>query len=375
MKIGVVIPKYGLVGGAESFSYELTERLALRDGLEVHVFANKWRQGKSPVIFHKVSRIGFPRFLRQISFAYSANRKILSTNCDLIHSHDRIFCADIFTMHGIPHSTWIKEARRKHLSLFDRSLIWLEKKTLENSRMHAVLPVSTLVRDELLKSYNIPESRLEVVHPGISEERFSGLDRQVCRNVIRSHHGLSEKDIVILFVGMNFEIKRLDLVIRGTAELIAKDKRFQCLKVLAVGKGETKRYQTLANDLGISGHIIFAGVSSDVEKYYLAGDIFAMPSVFDTFGIAVLEAMFAGLPIIISSKVGAKDLMESGVQGFVLGENPDIFEFSRCIEFLIINENRMKMGENARKTAESYTWDRVADKVYNLYMSFFGKEL
>lgn len=374
MKIGVVIPKYGLVGGAEGFSYELTERLALRDGIEIHVFANQWRQGRAPVKFHKVPRIIFPRFLRQISFAYFANRRILSNNCDLIHSHDRIFRADIFTMHGIPHRTWIKEARRKHLSLFDRSLIWLEEKTLNSSGMPVVLPVSTLVKDELLKLYDIPDSRIHVIHPGISVDRFKGLDQETCRHEIRSRHGLSDSDIVILFVGMNFEIKRLDLVIKGAAELITKGKRFKGLKVLVVGKGERKRYQKLAQDLGIPGSVIFAGVTRDVEKYYMAGDIFAMPSVFDTFGIAVLEAMFAGLPVIISSKVGAKDLVESGVQGFILGEDPAPSEFSNKLEFLMNSENRMKMGENARNTAASHTWDMVADKVYNLYLSFDGKE-
>lgn len=372
MKIAVVIPKYGLVGGAEGFSYELTERLALKPGLEIHVFANKWRRGASPVIFHKVPRIVFPRFLRQVSFAYSAGRKILSSNCDLIHSHDRIFRADIFTMHGIPHSTWIKEARRKHLSLFDRSLIWLERKTLQRKDLPLVLPVSNLVKEELLKNYDIPESRLEVIHPGISKGRFEGLDRGACRKEVRSRHGLSERDIVVLFVGMNFEIKRLDLVIKGTAELIARDERFNCLKVLAVGKGEKKRYLTLAKDLGVQENIIFAGVALDIEKYYLACDIFAMPSSFDTFGIAVLEAMFAGLPVIISSKVGARDLIESGVQGFVL-EDPSPLEFSRRLEFFTIDENRLKIGANARKSAAGHTWDMVAEKVYNLYRSFERK--
>jgi len=57
MKIAVVIPKYGLVGGAEGFAYELTERLAMRSRFEIHLFANQWRQGKAPVIFHKVSML------------------------------------------------------------------------------------------------------------------------------------------------------------------------------------------------------------------------------------------------------------------------------------------------------------------------------
>ncbi|MBC8456453.1 MAG: glycosyltransferase [Deltaproteobacteria bacterium] len=125
MKIAVVIPKFGLVGGAEKFVYQLTEQLAFQEDLEIHVFANQWSMGNAPITFHKVPIIPFPRFMRPISFAYFSNKRIRSKVYDLVHSHDRIFRMDLFTMHGIPHKTWIKEVRRKHLSLFDRSTAWV----------------------------------------------------------------------------------------------------------------------------------------------------------------------------------------------------------------------------------------------------------
>ncbi|MCK4825744.1 glycosyltransferase, partial [bacterium] len=106
MKIGVVIPKYGLVGGAESVAYEVTERLAKREGLEIHVLANQWRSGTKSITFHKVPIISFPRFMRPISFAYFSNKLIRPKDYDLVHGHDRIFQMDLFTMHGIPHKTW-----------------------------------------------------------------------------------------------------------------------------------------------------------------------------------------------------------------------------------------------------------------------------
>jgi len=217
---------------------------------------------------------------------------------------------------------------------------------LKGPHIPMVLPVSTLVRNELLSVYDIPESKIHVIHPGVSLERFSSLDRKNCRLRVRSRHGLSGSDIVILFVGMNFEIKRLKLVIEGVAEFIREDKRGARLKVLVVGKGATTPYQTLARRLGIADRVIFAGVTRD-----------AMPSRFDTFGMAVLEAMAAGLPVIITEKVGAKDLVTDGVQGFVLGEEPTPSDFGGKISSLLIQDNRLKMGEMAHKKALEHNWD------------------
>ena len=367
MKIAVVIPKYGLVGGAESFAYEVSERLAEREGTEIHVFAHQWRRGKSPITFHKLSMFSFPRFLKQISFAYSSNKKINYENYDIVHSHDRIFRMDLMTMHGIPHATWTEKARQKPFSLFDRSMTWVEKKGIMRSPMPMILPVSTLVKDELLKLYDLPEAKVRVIHPGVSTERFSTLNRESSRYEVRQRHGLSLHDLVILFVGMNFEIKRLELVLKGIADLVARGDRNFKLKLLVVGKGNRERYQTLARNLGIVNQVIFAGVTREVEKYYFASDVFAMPSQFDTFGLAVLEAMAAGLPVIITKRVGARDLIDSDIQGFVLPEEPSTADLSEKLAFLMEKETRMKMGENAREVALRHSWDKTADQVANLY--------
>ncbi len=367
MKIAVVIPKFGLVGGAEKFVYQLTEQLAFQEDLEIHVFANQWSMGNAPITFHKVPIIPFPRFMRPISFAYFSNKRIRSKVYDLVHSHDRIFRMDLFTMHGIPHKTWIKEVRRKHLSLFDRSTAWVEEKGLTGLHIPMILPVSTLVKDELLKLYDIPESKIHVIHPGVSTNRFSVFDRETCRHEIRQRHGLSSSDVVVLFVGMNFEIKRLDLVIQGIAGLVNKDRRLYRVKLLVVGRGNTNKYLTLAKDLGISDRVVFIGVTHEVEKYYMASDIFVMPSRFDTFGLAVLEAMMAELPVIISQKVGARDLIESGVQGFVLSDDPSPADVAEKLAVLMEREKRLKMGKNAQEVALQYTWDRTADQVQELY--------
>lgn len=367
IKVAVVIPRYDLVGGAEGYARELSERLAVRPPFEIHVLANRWRDSKSPVRFHKVPIVPFPRFIRPISFAVAVQRTLKKDHYDLVHSHERIFSPDLFTVHGLPHKTWVKEARRKRMSLFDRSTAWVEGRGLRSATSPVVMPVSGLVKEEYLKRYDIPESRIHVIHPGVSEELFSGLKPSQCRLEIRRQYGISHDDIVVLFVGMNFEIKRLDLIIEGVSRLAKETGGRSRLRILVVGKGNIKKYEALARKLGLGERIAFAGVTREVAKYYLASDIFALPSEFDAFPLVTLEAMAGGLPVIISGHVGTKDIIESGLNGFVLEDRPSAESFSKCLAFLLDDERRMKMGERAKMVAQRYTWAETANRVSELY--------
>ena len=257
--------------------------------------------------------------------------------------------------------------RKKGLSLFDRAMVFVERKGLTGPPSPIVLPVSTLVKDELLQSYPVPEERIEVIHPGVDLERFSGLDKARCRKEIRDLHGLNEEDLVILFVGMNFEIKRLGLLIEAISRISEQEAHNRAVKLLVVGKGKETVYGEMAREYGVGDRVIFAGVTREVEKYYIAADMFAMPSVYDTFGMAVLEAMAAGLPVIISQTVGARDLVHDGVEGFVLDDPPTVAQLTRRILFLSNAEHRLKMGHWARERALKHGWDRVADRMAALY--------
>lgn len=367
MKIAVVIPKYGLVGGAETFVFELCERLALRKEFEIHVFANKWQSGKGPIVFHKVPIIRFPHFLGPISFAYFVHQRIRQDDYALVHSHERIFEMDLFTFHGIPHKTWIKKVRKRPLTLFDHATAWVEQRGFSNKKLQMVMPVSRLVQEEIQKRYGFLGDKLLVNSPGVDTERFSSLDPQQCRKEIFLRYGFSPEDVVVLFVSMNFELKRLDLVLKGIAGVVSREKKKADVKLLVVGKGDVKRFGGLARDLGISDRVVFTGVTREVEKYYLAADIFVMPSRFDTFGLVVLEAMAAGLPVIISRSVGARDLIEHGVNGFILSEDPSISEIVTSLSSILVREKRLHMGENSRRVALRYSWDKTASRVADVY--------
>lgn len=365
-KIAVVIPKYGLVGGGEKFAAELTSRIAKNTDYDIHVFANKWQSNCQQVTFHKVPIISFPKFLTTISFACWVNLKISKYNFDLIHTHERIFDADLFTMHGIPHRIWVKEVRKKNMSLFDYGTSWVEKKIVHNERCRRFFSVSALAQEMFLNEYFVDNNTLGILHPGVDWEAFSSGKREIIRTETRKRYPINKDDIVISFVSMNFELKGLDKLLAAVA--ILKEKKLQKnIKILVAGRGNIKKFKKIATSLSIESDVFFTGVwQKNIQNVYFSSDIFVMLSGFDTFGMSVLEAMASKLPVIISNRVGAKDLVVEGKNGFVVNRD-DITGVSKKIEILLDDEYRQQMGKHAHKTASQNTWDDMADKMIVAY--------
>ena len=367
-RIAVVIPKYGLVGGAEHFTAELTERLSRDPRFEFHVFANRWIAHSDRITFHKVPIITFPKFLTTPSFAFFASRRIRAAGIDLIHAHDRIFRADLFTMHGVPHRYWIREVRRKRPSLFDRATARVEDALVRDPGCRLFLPVSGLARDIFLREYPITPERVRVIHPGIDPGRCEEMDRPSCREQIAMQFGFAPGEKIILFVSMNFELKGLDVLTKALA-MLAKRPSAPVVRLLVVGKGNIRKYRVLATSLGIGERVAFAGVipSERLKTIYLASDLYAMPSRFDTFGMVVLEAMAASLPVLVSDRVGASDLIREGVNGCVIPVTAGPEEISEKLGLMLPEETRERMGRAARETALNHTWDEAAASVAVIY--------
>lgn len=367
-RIAVVIPKYGLVGGAEGFAAELTERLAGDPRWEFHVFANRWIARSDRIRFHRVPVISFPKFLTTPSFAFFADRRIRKAKIDLIHTHERIFQADLFTMHGVPHRYWIREVRRKGMSLYDRATARVEDSLVHNPRCRLFLPVSGLTREIFLREYNVDPDLVRVVPPGVDPGRYEGLDRCRCREEIIRRFGIGSDEKIVLFVSMNFEIKGLDALINSLAALGGKPSA-PAFRLLVVGKGNIRKYQDLAASVGIGGRVIFTGIipREKLASFYVASDIYAMLSRFDTFGMVVLEAMAASLPVLVSDRVGARDLVHDRINGFVVPAGAGTEEIAQKLGLMLREDVREGMGRAARDTAMSHTWDAVADRIRAIY--------
>jgi UDP-glucose:(heptosyl)LPS alpha-1,3-glucosyltransferase len=367
-KIAVVIPKYGLVGGAEQFVAELTSRLARQTGYDFHVLANRWQAETINIKFHKIPIITFPKYLTTLSFAYFTQHRINRNNFSLVHSHERIFDADIFTMHGIPHRYWVHNIRRKKMSLYDLATAWVEKKLVTHGNCQKFVAVSNLTRDIFLQEYNIDPQRVTVIHPGVDLNDYMTADKRLIRSDVRKEYGFNSEEPIILFASMNFEIKGLDAIMLSLARLKAKQQSF---KLLVVGKGNVRKYTQMAQEANIADDVVFTGQLSKEKliRLYLAGDMYIMLSKFDTFAMVVLEAMAAGLPVIISSNVGAKDIVQEGENGFIISDTSDAYYIASKMSILLNENIRSSMAQSAYYTATQNTWDHVTLKYREIYES------
>jgi UDP-glucose:(heptosyl)LPS alpha-1,3-glucosyltransferase len=365
-KIAVVIPKYGLVGGAEQFASELTGRLSHQTGYDFHVLANRWQTGTTDIKFHKIPIITFPKYLTTPSFAYFTQRRLNRNNFSLVHSHERIFGADIFTLHGIPHRYWVHNIRRKKMSFYDLATAWVEKKLVYEGNCQKFIAVSGLTKDIFLQEYKINPDKVDVIHPGIDLNDYARHNKEDVRTHTRKEFGINNADPVILFAAMNFEIKGLDAILLSLAKLKSQKHKF---KLIVAGKGNIRKYAKIAQEAQIYENVIFVGPVSKEKliRIYLACDMYMMLSKFDTFGMVVLEAMAAGLPVIISGNVGARDLVGEGANGFIINDTSDADYIAAKIALMLDENIRRNMSQGAYQTALKNTWDQAAKKYQEIY--------
>jgi UDP-glucose:(heptosyl)LPS alpha-1,3-glucosyltransferase len=133
----------------------------------------------------------------------------------------------------------------------------------------------------------------------------------------------------------------------------------------------------LAKQAQIISDVIFTGPVSREKliRIYLAGDLYIMLSKFDTFGMVVLEAMATGLPVIISSNVGAKDIVKEDKNGFIVGNTSDIDYIAEKIALLLDENIRRRMSDAASQTAAQNTWDNVTKKYAAIYENILEEKL
>lgn len=112
-----------------------------------------------------------------------------------------------------------------------------------------------------------------------------------------------------------------------------------------------------------SDKLIFIGHSKETEKYYGMADIFILPSRYEPFANVCLEAMACGLPVVTTITNGASELIEEGVNGFVLEDWNDSESLAEIIRRLRDNQMREKLGNNAADTAKNFTWERHLQEI------------
>jgi UDP-glucose:(heptosyl)LPS alpha-1,3-glucosyltransferase len=358
VRLGFLKKRFSIYGGAEMYLQTLIKHLKSA-GHEIHIFANQW-SGDKGVTFHKVNILPFGSFLSTITFNANIKKAIKKdTGLDCVISFEKTTYQDIYRAGEGCHAEWLRirskiEPFYKRLSFkinpLHISLLNLERRLFSNTRL--IVANSKMVKEQIIKHYDVPEGRITTIYNGVDLMRFTPENKnRWCENVRKSLN-ISNDSKVLLFVGSGFKRKGLKTLINAIPIIKKED-----IKALIVGKGDVNEYKALAENYGISDKIIFLGPQKETEKFYAAADLFILPTLYDPFSNATLEAMASGLPVITTKNNGVAELIENRQEGFVMDNLFDAQELANNINLSIGNLKVMK--EKAREKAKAFSIERA----------------
>lgn len=366
MKIAMISRKFNKIGGIARYVAELVERWV--EEHEVHLIT-RWYDYQIPNLHvHRSQIITRPGLLQialnAIHNARRAKQLDRQHHFDLIvsNSGESIF-QDVLTMHNCSRA-WIEQRKKERpvamLNPPGWVTRWIERHNCKRGNYKKIIAVSESVKQDLMKYYHVPEEDIVVIHDGVNSEEFKP-DPQ-SRSEVRRQYDVKERDIMMLWVGHEFVKKGLEFAIRALP-MVSKD-----AKLFVVGGDNPSRYRQLAHELDVAHRVVFLGRSTNVKQWYAASDIFVFPTTYEAFGLVVLEAMATGIPVITTRIAGVAEVMSDEYDGLLLDDPTDAGEIAQKISLLYEDQRlRETIGSNARKTAEDYSWDKVAMRTLEVY--------
>ena len=209
------------------------------------------------------------------------------------------------------------------------------------------------------KTFRCP--RVEYIHGiGVNTGRLHNRNEQ---SDIRAELGLDEDDFLVLSVGELNENKNQQVIIRALAQL--QDPK---IHYLLCGKGDQReKLEDLAKELSVADNVHFLGYRNDVVDICAQADVFAHPVRREGLGLAPLEAMYCGLPLVASDTRGLQDYTVPGKSGFLCGSE-DPAEFAKAIHQLKKNpELRSNCGAFNRNMVQKFCLEQVKEEVRRLF--------
>lgn len=366
--IAIIRQNYTPYGGAEKFIERIISTMSSME-VSVTMITRVWHKSKD----HKVIRCNpfyFGRTWRDYGFERCVCRALKSAKFDIVQSHTRVGCCDVHRAGDGLHKVWLEQRARVRskigkfltsISMYHRYILDAEKRLYNNPALKAVICNSEMVKNEILENFTIASEKLHVIYSAVDKELFSLRLSKIYRRQIRVDLCIPEADFVFLFVGSGFERKGLGAAIKAIAQINGS------VRLLVVGHdGKQRKYQKLADILGVNELVYFIGPKKDVRPYYGAADSFVFPTLYDPFPNVALEAFASGLPVITSKKSGAAELIDDGENGYVI-DAFDVKGLAAAMRKVMKEECYSLMKEKARNTIEHLTWDHMMNNYLRLY--------
>jgi 1,2-diacylglycerol 3-alpha-glucosyltransferase len=372
MRIGMMADAYKpKVSGVTSY-IDLSKRWLEKAGHEVYVFtfgekdyqddeANIIRSPGLPLV-----DTGF-----YLSLRYNRPARHLLYTMDLLHVHHPFISGSLALTYAIPRNIPIVFTNHSRYDLMTNAYLPILPDSFGETAMRAYLPPFCQACDlviapsasmrTILQEFGV-DAPIEVVPNGVELDAILSCSS----NINRQLFGFSAEDIVLAYVGRLAPEKNLPFLLRAFKGVASA---YDNARLLLVGDGPEKdNLEDSAINMGIAHKVHFTGMVPHLEVpcYMTTADAFVISSTSETFGISVVEAMAAGLPVLGIDSPGIRDIIEDGKTGFLSSD--DLASFTAKMARLVSeHELRRQMSDAAITAAKTYDIRTTTQSIIQQY--------
>jgi UDP-glucose:(heptosyl)LPS alpha-1,3-glucosyltransferase len=370
VKLALVRRRWVPDGGGERFTALLAGRLA-KAGCSATIVSAEWSGPGDGVAHHRVPVVGRGEFLSLLSFTLSAARHLRRAGYDLVQSHEKLLWQDVYRAGNGCHREWLRQRFRYHpsprralvrLAPHHRLVLLLERNLLARRRYRVIVANARRVGEDLVRTYTVPREHVRVIYNGVDLNRFHPSVRAGLREDARRRFEVPADALLVLFMGTGFERKGLGYLLEALPAAGGD------VHALVAGRDEqAEHYRALAARLGVAARVRFAGAVAEPERAYAAADVFVLPTIYEPFSNACLEALASGLPVVTTRANGVSELLAGDLGALTLEEPSDREALAGRIARLRDPDLREALGASARAVAETRSIERAVEEFLDLY--------
>ena len=332
MRLALLLYKYFPYGGLQRDFARIAAELQRR-GHHCRVYCLAW-QGEQPadidlrlVPVTALTNVGRNRrFLRWVQADLAADPVDGVVGFNRMPGLDVYFAADpCFADKARQGRPWWYRLtpRYRHFSAWERAVF-------DPAAATEILLIAATEQRKFERYYHTPARRLHLLPPGVSQDRRAPPDAAAIRKRTREQLGLVDSEYTLLMVGSGFITKGLDRAISALARLQAQQpQRRMCL--LVAGQDRERSFRLLARRKGVAQQVRFLGGRDDVPELLLAADLLVHPARSEAAGMVLLEALVAGLPVVVSGVCGYAHHIAAAEAGTVLPQPFSEAEFDAAL--------------------------------------------
>jgi UDP-glucose:(heptosyl)LPS alpha-1,3-glucosyltransferase len=369
-KLALVRRRWVPDGGGERFTALLAGALA-GAGCAVSIVSARWDEPAGPVSHRRVPTLEWGELVSLLSFTVNAARYLRRDAYDLIQSHAKLPWQDIYRAGDGCHREWLRvraacqatpRPQRHRLTAVDRAILFLERALFTRRRYRLIVAISARVRADLVRHYAVPPEHIRVIYNGVDTRRFHPAVRPGLGDGARRRLEVPEGALLALFMGTGFERKGLVHLLRALP-----DAGERIWLVVAGRDAQVDSYRALARSLGVAERVRFLGPVPQPELMYAAADALVLPTIYEPFSNACLEALACGLPVVTTRAAGVSELLTDRLDSLTLTDASDHAALAARLRRLLDPDERRILGADARAVAERRSLEIMTDEFLETY--------